>query len=433
MKNKMMNVRIAVLLVSLYLGVSSAAADITVIHAGELLAVPGEASKKAQSIVVENGLIVAVRNGFISPHEFDGEVELVDLKDQFVLPGLMDMHVHMLFEIGPNSKAKGLKISSELKQMKGVLYGRRTLAAGFTTVRDLGSTPQSIYALRDAIEHGWVEGPRIIAAGKVGITGGHGDISGLGPELMKMMTHDNICDGPYDCRRATRNAIKYGADWIKVSATGGVLSDRATGTGQQMGDDELSEIVDAAHQMGRKVAAHAHDQQGIMAALKAGVASVEHGTYAGREAIKLFKKTGTYLVPTLLAGETVRQMSLASDLLSEAVKTKAIRVSSTMKDNFYRVQKAGVNIAYGTDSGVSKHGTNAREAVLMHEAGMKPMDIIQSATVNSADLLGMTEVIGSIEKGKYADVIAVSRSPLEDIEALMNVVFVMKDGKIFKQ
>lgn len=410
----------------------SALANTTIIHAGELLAVPGKAAKPEQTIVIEDDRIVEIRNGFSDPGEFEGDVTVIDLKDQFVLPGLMDMHVHLQFELGPKNDSESLKMSSQQIQMRSVMYGMRTLLAGFTTVRDAGSRPQEMYALRDGINNGWVDGPRIIAAGGVGITGGHADISGVNPELMDIFTSENVCNGPYDCRRATRNVIKYGADWIKITSTGGVLTDRATGTGQQMEMDELKEVVLAAKRMGRKVASHAHQEDGILAALEAGVDSIEHGSYAGPESIKMFRKTGAYLVPTLLAGATVIQMAQHSDFLSQAIKDKAIATGAAMKGNFYKAYKGGVKIAYGTDSGVSKHGTNAQEAVLMVKAGMPEMDVIKSATVNTADLLDMTFSIGTIEAGKYADIIAVDNSPLENIEELLDVDFVMKGGKVYK-
>ncbi len=407
-------------------------AETTLIHAGKLLAVPGKAASSEQTIVIEDDRIVEVKSGFSDPGDFEGEITVIDLKDQFVLPGLMDMHVHLQFELGPKIDSERLKMSPQQTEMRSVMYGMRTLLAGFTTVRDVGSSPQEIYALRDGINNGWVDGPRIIAAGGVGITGGHADISGVSPELMEMFTSENICDGPYDCRRATRNAIKYGADWIKITSTGGVLTDRATGTGQQMEADELREVVLAAKRMGRKVASHAHQEDGIIAALQAGVASIEHGSYTGPEAIKLFKETGAYLVATLLAGETVAYMARNSDFMSPAIKEKALITAEAMKGNFYKSYKAGVKIAFGTDSAVSKHGTNAREAVLMVKAGMPEMEVIKSATVNTADLLDMSSSIGTIEAGKFADIIAVGGSPLEDIEELLDVDFVMKGGKVYK-
>ncbi len=412
--------------------VAPALADTTLIHAGELLAVPGEAPKRAQTIVVENGRIAEVRNGFADASEFDGNVRVIDLSGQFVLPGLMDMHVHLQGEMGPNRDRDALKMSSQLMQMRSIHYARKTLEAGFTTVRDVGSSEQEMYAMRDAIEAGWIDGPRIVAAGGVGITGGHADISGVKHDLMDIWTDVNVCNGPYDCRRAARNVIKYGGDWIKITSTGGVMTQRATGTGQQMEADELKEIVLAAARMGRKVASHAHAEEGIIAALEAGVASIEHGSYTGPRAIKLFKETGAYLVPTLLAGKTVATAALEADYMPQTVKDKAIRVGNDMAGNFEKAHKAGVNVAYGTDSGISPHGTNAEEAVLMVEAGMSEMDVIVTATINAADLIDMSDDIGTIEAGKYADIIAVDSSPLEDIAELLDVDFVMKGGKVYK-
>ena len=288
-----------------------------------------------------------------------------------------------------------------------------------------------MYALRDAIENGWIDGPRIIAAGGVGITGGHADISGVRPQLMELYTDVNVCDGPFDCRRAARNTIKFGADWIKITSTGGVMTDRATGTGQQMEMDELREIVRAADRMGRRVASHAHHEDGIVAALEAGVHSIEHGSYSGDRAIPLFLETGAYLVPTLLAGRTVADMAVESDFMSDAIREKAIRVGNDMAGSCERAHRAGVNVAFGTDSGISPHGENAREAVLMVEAGMSPMDVLVTATVNAADLIQMSDTLGTIEAGKYADIIAVERSPLDDIEELLDVDFVMKGGRVF--
>ncbi|AOS97157.1 hypothetical protein AUP74_01726 [Microbulbifer aggregans] len=410
---------------------SGAFAKTTIIHAGQLLAVPGEKPLPERSIFIEDGVITDVREGYVE----EGTASVIDLKDSFVMPGLMDMHVHLQGELGPGNDSDALKMSKPLMQMRSLMYAMRTLRAGFTTVRDVGSSPQEMYAMRDAINNGWIDGPRIVAAGGVGITGGHADISGVSPELMAFHDQENktVCDGPYDCRRATRHAIKYGADLIKITSTGGVLTDRATGTGQQMEMDELKEVVQSAKRMGRKVASHAHQEAGIIAALEAGVDSIEHGSYAGPSSHKLFKRSGAYLVPTLLAGDTVVQMAKNTEILSEAQKEKAIRVGSDMKGNFAKAVDAGVNIAFGTDSGVSKHGENAREAVLMHEAGMDSMAILKSATVNAADLLGMSDTIGTLEVGKQADIIATDGSPLADVEELLDVDFVMKGGKVFVQ
>lgn len=408
------------------------AADIKVIHAGELLAIPGTAPKSEQTVVIEDGRVKAVMDGYRAAGEFgEGAVE-IDLKDKFVMPGLMDMHVHIQMELGPNSDSQTLRMSDADVAMQSVHFARQTLMAGFTTVRDLGARPEQIYALRDGIAKGWVVGPRIIASGGVSVTGGHGDVDGMRPDLLEKYTSKTICDGGDDCRRATRRAVKFGADVIKITATGGVLSDTNTGTGQQMENDELKEVMDTAHALGRKVAAHAHAAQGINAALRAGVDSIEHGSYADAESIRLFKEGGAYLVPTLLAGDTVVKMANNSDFMSPAIKAKAIRVGGDMMGNFAIAYREGVKIAFGTDSGVSRHGTNADEAVLMKQAGMSEADILKSATVSAADLIDRSDSLGTLEAGKHADIIAMDTSPLSDIAALRDVKFVMKDGKIYK-
>ena len=406
----------------------AALAEVTLVHAGELLAVPGSAPVARKTIIIEGDRVTGVQDGFL---QVEGAT-VIDLSDKFVLPGLMDMHVHLQGEYGPHNDRDALKMSDQLMQMRSIHYAMKTLLAGFTTVRDVGSSPQEMYAMRDAIGNGWIDGPRIIAAGGVGITGGHADVSGAKPDLLEFYTSPNVCDGPYDCRRAARNVIKYGADLIKITSTGGVMTQRATGTGQQMEMDELREVVRAAERMGRKVASHAHHEDGIVAALEAGVASIEHGTYTGPRAIRLFKETGAYLVPTLLAGKTVGAIALESEFMAEPVREKAIQVGRDMAGNFAKAYKAGVNIAYGTDSGVSPHGTNAEEALLMVEAGMSEMEVLVAATINAADLIDMSDSLGTIEAGKYADIIAVDNSPLDDIGELLDVDFVMKGGKVYK-
>jgi len=412
---------------------ATAQAQIQVIHAGSMLAIPGEKVTKNQTIVVADGKIKKVMPGFVAVKDISDDAVLIDLKNQFVMPGMMDMHVHLQGELGPNNDSERLRMSDEVVAMKSAHFAKKTLLAGFTTVRDLGAqSPEHIYALRDAVANGWLAGPRIIASGGVSVTGGHGDIDGMRHDLLDLYTAKTVCDGPFDCRRATRRAIKFDADIIKITSTGGVLSDTDTGTGQQMADDELREVVETAHGLGRKVASHAHAAAGINAALRAGVDSIEHGSYADKESIKLFKKSGAYLVPTLLAGDTVKQMASKSDFMSPAIKAKAIRVGGDMMKNISRSYKAGVKIAFGTDSGVSRHGINAQEAVLMVEAGMSAMDVLKSATVNAADLIGRSESLGTIEVGKYADIIAVDQSPLDDIKALLDVDFVMQGGKVYK-
>lgn len=401
----------------------------TVIHAGTLLAVPGEAASDNQTIVLAGNRIVRVENGFIDPSEIDDQATLIDLSDKFVLPGLMDMHVHLLGELSPNSRTEALTMTTSMSALRGAQFARRTLHAGFTTVRDLGGDPEAIYALREAVDQGWVPGPRIVAAGSsIAATGGHGDVDGYKAELLELWTPETICDGPFDCRRATRYAVKYGADWIKITATGGVLSDTATGTDQQMTEDELSEIIDTAHGLGVKVAAHAHGTDGINAALSAGIDSIDHGSFLNSESIKLFKKTGAYLVPTLQPVYKVPAQMENNPFFTDAIKEKANAASAASKANFSLAVRGGVKIAFGTDSGVTKHGENADEFAYMVENGMTPMQAIVAATVATADLIDMTETLGTIEPGKLADIIAVDESPLDDISALKNVSVVIKDG-----
>lgn len=405
----------------------------TIIHAGTMLAVPGEAPAFNQSVIIEGNRIAQVEDGFVDPGDMSGDVTLIDLSDKFVLPGLMDMHVHLLGEIGPNTRTDMLHVTTSMQALKGAMHAKRTLDAGFTTVRDLGGKPEAIYALRDAVNNGFVPGPRIIAAGSsLAATGGHGDVDGVKAELLTLWTPETICDGPHDCRRATRHAIKYGADWIKITATGGVLSDTATGTDQQMTDDELREIMDTAHGLGVKVAAHAHGTDGINAALRADVDTIDHGSFLDRESIRLFKQTGAYLVPTLSPGYKIPAQMEGNPFFTDAIKAKALAASAASKANFGSAYEGGVKIAFGTDSAVTKHGENADEFAMMVDSGMTEMDAIRSATVNAADLLEMSDTLGTIEPGKMADIIAVDSNPLDDITALENVSVVIKDGKRVK-
>ena len=406
-------------------------ADVVYLHAGTLLGVPGTPPVRERTVVVEDGVIREIVAGYRST----GADRVIDLKDRFVMPGLMDMHVHLQSELGPQRLAQALQFSDADFAFQGAHYARITLMAGFTTVRNVGAGHrEEMYALRDAIDRGWIDGPRIVAAGGVAVTGGHADVSGVSPQLLDYFADRarTVCDGPYDCRRATRQAIKYGADLIKITSTGGVMSDTDTGTGQQMTDEELREIVTTAHSLGRKVASHAHGAEGINAALRAGVDSIEHGTYTNDESVRLFVQTGAYLVPTLVAGEAVVDIATNSDFLSPDVREKALRVGSVMKNNLGRAIRGGVKIAFGTDNGVSPHGKNAREAELMFEAGMSPADILATATINAADLIDRPD-LGTLEAGQVADIIATASSPLEDIAALYAVVFVMKDGRVFKE
>ena len=412
---------------------ASADQHTTIIHAGTLLAVPGDEPAARQTIIVEGERIVRVESGFTNPADIEGEVWLIDWSDMFVLPGLMDMHVHLLGELGPDSRTRQLTETTSLAALRGAQFAHRTLAAGFTTVRDLGGKPEAIFALREAIEQGLVPGPRILAAGSaLAATGGHGDVDGVKAELLDLWTPQTVCDGPYDCRRATRYAVKYGADWIKITATGGVLSDTATGTGQQMADDELQEIMRTAHGLGVKVAAHAHGTDGINAALRAGVDSIDHGSFLDRDSIRLFRSSGAYLVPTLLPSHKVPAMMETNPFFTEAIKEKARAASAAAFDNVRRAHEGGVKIAFGTDTGVTRHGENAEEFALMVSIGMSEVEAIRAATVVAAELIDMTADLGTVEAGKMADIIAVSDNPLVDISVLEQVRAVMKAGKQLK-
>ena len=404
---------------------------VTLVHAGTLLAVPGEAPKTEQTITLRGNRIDRIEDGFINPAGVAGQVKIVDWSDKFVMPGLMDMHVHLLGELHPNARNEALYVTTSMRALRGVRNAQRTLHAGFTTVRDLGGEPEAIFALRDAIDQGVITGPRIIAAGSaIAATGGHGDVDGYKAELLELWTPETICDGPHDCRRAVRHAVKYGADWIKITATGGVLSDTGTGLKQQMTDDELREIMDTAHALGVKVAAHAHGTDGINAALRAGVDSIDHGTFLDRESLRLLKDNGAYLVPTLLPGQKVPATMEGNPFFTDEIKAKANAASAASLGNVELAYKAGVKIAFGTDSAVTPHGKNGEEFAYLVQAGMTPMDALRSATVVTAELLDLSDSLGTIEVGKFADIIAVDGNPLDDISTMERVQGVIRDGRL---
>ena len=402
-----------------------------IIHAGTLLSDAREDAKSEQSIIIKNKQIVEVRDGYVSASDIDGAdgAEIIDLKNQYVLPGLIDAHTHILGQQEANGREKAVTRSDPMKALMGVEFGMRTLRAGFTTIRNVGGQRNAIFALRDAVNQGLVMGPRIKASGQtISPTGGHGDNNGFRDDVFAHQ-HSGICDGIAECRRAVRTQIKYGADHIKYVATGGVLSKTATGTGQQFTDEEQIALVEAAHAMGRKVAAHAHGRIGLEAALRAGVDSIEHGSYLDEGTADLFVETGAYLVPTLIAGHTVERIAKERpNFFIPAVRQKALDVGPMMRQALKLAYDKGVKIAFGTDAGVNDHGTNGYELVLMKEAGMPERAILVAATVNAADLMSLTEVTGTIEAGKEADIIASSGNPLEDIGTLMNPTFVMARG-----
>lgn len=403
----------------------------TIIHAGTLLADARADARSEQSIIVRGNQIVEVRDGYVQPGQVSGtaNARVVDLTDDFVMAGLIDSHTHLLGQQEPNRREIAVTRTTEFSTLMGYQFGMRTLRAGFTTVRNVGASRNAIFALRDAINQGLIMGPRIRASGQgITPTGGHGDGGGFRDDVFPH-PHSGVCDGVVECRKAVRTQIKYGADHIKYVATGGVLSMTATGTEQQFTDETQVALIQAAHAMGRKVAAHAHGKTGMMAALRAGVDSIEHGSYLDEEVADLFVATGAYLVPTLIAGHTVERIATERpDFYTPEVRQKALEVGPIMRNALRIAHERGVKIAFGTDAGVNDHGTNPYEAVLMHEAGMPERDILISATVNAADLIGITDITGTIEAGKDADIVAYSGSPLEDISALLYPSFVMARG-----
>lgn len=404
----------------------------TIIRAGHLIDGVSRTARDHVSIIVDGGRIVDVVPGAAEPAAGD---ELIDLSDQTVLPGLMDMHVHLTYQFTPKSYLEEFTLNPSDAAIRAVSNARLTLLAGFTTVRNVGDDGMATVSLKRAIAAGRVVGPRIVTAGKsIATTGGHADpTSGYCDALMgDPGPRDGVINGPDEARKAVRQRYKEGADMIKITATGGVLSMANSADNAQFTDEELEAIVETAKDYGFTVAAHAHGAEGMLRAVRAGVNSIEHGSYMTDEIMSLMKKKGTYYVPTLFAGETVVAMAKQKDALPDQIRPKAERVGAQIRGTFERAIKAGVPVAMGTDSGVSKHGENAHEFELMVEYGMPAMDAIKSGTIAGAKLLRMEKDLGTIEKGKFADLIAVAGDPLQNIAALKNVRFVMKEGVVYK-
>ena len=411
---------------------SAALAAPTYIHTGRLIAVPGRAPLGPSTIVVDNGRIVEVRQGLVPP---PAGATAIDLRNKTVLPGLIDSHVHLESDAGGDARLVEAVTSNDAQRaFQAMENGRKTVLAGFTTVRNLGGGP-AIGALRDATARGAVEGPRILdAASGISATTGHGDPHvGIAEELHPAIPSDNVCDGADACRRAVRNQVRRGADVIKMTITGGVNSRIGAGLGAQMFADEARAVVETASMYGKKVAVHAHGADGINMALAAGAASIEHGTLLDDESIRLFKRNGAFLVPTLstVNGYLERLAKDPNAYPPQVLPKIQYRISITGR-NVQKAYPAGVKIAYGTDAGVSKHGRNADEFEAMVKYGMTPADALKAATVNAADLLGLANEIGTIEPGKSADIIAVSGDPLSDVRVLKNVGFVMARGEVIK-
>ena len=407
----------------------SAEQPTTFVQVGRLLADPASGRVlRDKTLVIRGNQVVEIRDGFV------GDGKVVDLRGAFVLPGLIDSHVHLTSQQSPTARLDNVTESNATQAMIGARYARRTLNAGFTTVADLGASNEAIFALRDAVRRGDVPGPRIIAAGSaVSVHGGHGDINGYREDIMHVLSPESVCSGVEDCMRAVRLQVRSGADIIKITATGGVLSNTAAGLAQQFSEDELAAIVASAHRMGRQVTAHAHGVDGINAFLKAGGDSIEHGTYLDDESMRLFKSHNAWLVPTLMAGDYVARMAASPDnFFTPAQTAKALEAGPKMLDMARRAHDGGVRIAFGTDSGVSAHGDNAQEFALLVRAGLTPLEAIQAATVGAAEHLKITSEAGRLAPGMPADLIAVSGDPMSDVTELQRVRFVMKSGQVFR-
>ena len=425
--------RLAVTVAALGLSLPALAQEqvpVTVIHAGTLIAEPGKAPLRNASVIIRGDKIEAVQPGFA---EVAG-ARVVDLRNATVLPGLIDMHVHLI-GLDDRFQARLQRVNREDadEAFTALLNARKTLLAGFTTVRDLGAEPRLIIPLRNALATDQFAGPTIVSAGRmVSVSGGHGDArNGLNREVAAIVRTNNICNGPDDCGRAVREQVSGGADLIKIAATGGVLSNVAGGLNQQMTEEEMRAVVRTAHMFSRKVAAHAHGVDGINAALRAGVDSIEHGTFTNEETFRLYKQTGAYYVPTLMAPAAALADGKRG-ALTPAQYEKAQSAAGNAKSSLARAVREGVKIAFGTDTGVSRHGDNAQEFGLMVEAGMTPEAAIRAATVGAADLLDRSSRIGTIAAGKDADIIAVQGDPLSNVRLLENVEFVMRHGHVYK-
>jgi imidazolonepropionase-like amidohydrolase len=404
----------------------------TLIHCGRLLDGKTRALQSEMTIVIEGKIIVAIEKGFTIANTGD---DLIDLANKTVLPGLIDLHVHIESETNKDQALERFTLNEADIAFRSAQYAHRTLMAGFTTVRDLGGTGVNI-ALRNAINQGIAIGPRIFTAGKsLASTGGHADpTNGYRKDLMgDPGPTEGVINSPDDAREAVRQRYKDGADLIKITATGGVLSIAKDGSGPQFNEAELTAVIETARDYGMQVAAHAHGAEGMKRAVNAGVTTIEHGTKMTEEIMDLMKQKGTFFVPTITAGKFVAEQAKVPGYYHPAVVPKALEIGPMIQQTFRKAFKRGVRIAFGTDAGVFPHGQNAKEFGYMVEAGMPAIDAILSATTINAGILGMSDKLGTVQRGNFADIIAVDGNPLEDIHVLEQVSFVMKDGVVYKQ
>ncbi len=403
----------------------------TLIHCGSLIDGKSKTLQSQVTIVVEGNKIVSVDKGFTKAGKDD---KLIDLSKKTVMPGLIDMHVHLESETSKDGQVKRYTLNEADFAFQSTVYARKNLMAGFTTVRDCGGSGVNI-SLRNAVNAGTVVGPRIFTAGKgVATTGGHGDpTNGSRRDLMgDPGPREGVINGPDDARKAVRQRYKDGADFIKITATGGVLSVAKDGSGPQFTQEEVNAIVEAAKDYGFHTAAHAHGAEGMKRAVLAGITTIEHGTLMSEEVMDLMIQKGTYHVPTIIAGRSAAEYAKIPGYYHPLVVPKAIEIGSRIQENFGKAYKRGVKMAFGTDAGVFPHGENAREFGYMVEGGMPAIEALLCAMQVNANILGMGDKIGSIEKGKLADIVAVNEDPTKNIKTMEKVTFVMKDGVVYK-
>lgn len=410
----------------------SAAAQDVYIHSGKLLDTKTGKILENKTIIVSGNKIKEVRDGFVQPAT--SADSLIDLKNMYVLPGLTDMHVHLESETNPSKYLERFTNDPADDAFNSVGFAETTLMAGFTTVRDLGGTGVNI-ALRNAINKGKVKGPRIFTSGKsLATTGGHADPSnGMNRQFEgDPGPKEGVINSVEDARKAVRQRYKNGADLIKITATGGVLSVAKSSSNPQFSVEEIKAIVDIAKDYGFHVAAHAHGDEGMQRAIKGGVTTIEHGTLMSDQTMELMKQHGTYLVPTITAGKEVTEKAEIENYYPELVVPKAREIGPQLQNTFGRAYKKGVKIAFGTDAGVFEHGKNAKEFRYMVEAGMPALQAIQSATVVPAQIFMMEKELGQVAPGFYADIIAVKEDPTKNVKTLEDVQFVMKEGEVYK-
>jgi imidazolonepropionase-like amidohydrolase len=403
----------------------------TLIHCGNLIDGKSNDVQAQMSIVVEGNKITAIQKGFIKPGSGD---KVIDLSQKTVMPGFIDMHVHLEGETNKDQNLQRFTLNEADIAFRSTVFARKTLMAGFTTVRDLGGSGVNI-ALRNAVNQGMVVGPRIFTAGKsIATTGGHADpTNSYRKDLMgDPGPKDGVINSPEEARQAVRQRYKDGADLIKITATGGVLSLAKDGSGPQFTDEELKAVIETAKDYGMHTAAHAHGAEGMKRAVLAGITTIEHGTKMTEEVMDLMKQKGTFYVPTISAGRFVADQAKVPGYYHPLVVPKALEIGPQIQETFKKAYKRGVKMAFGTDAGVFPHGDNAKEFTYMVEAGMPPIEAIKSATVTNAAILGLTDKVGTIEAGKLADIVASDENPLTNIKTLEKVSFVMKEGVVYK-